>query len=409
VKSVHKSNLDILLPKTEEFWNAKRTINNCLNKYYEIYNRLLSLREEFKRVCIEHQKVMKETDFSQFRLISSSLTSKQAEYYCTLLSIYEKEGKFVDAYSIAKEVGGNRFLRSTVTRYLGKSKGREKWKRGNPLITQICERHYLKIKKRRRVCFRPTGIMRTIADVNRTYRAILGQLKEFYLVQLNEVKSYVDIIHFSQHRDKFLVQLLQGYKEEMERYAKKEKHGGKLKKYYHQLYEWHKRGYERVKALMNYAEVSFEKESARRLQLINELFPQYNRLWISLIDLLDAEIKETVTDRSSASIFKKYRNGRSINLSLPQEFKKGVIQMIDDCLRKLRDHILDNFFIEIEETLKFDPVTGILKVVDLSNHLDQLFKDGKMGRRPFSKKYKELSLLLKNYLRKRERHTLKNQ
>ncbi|MCS7106339.1 MAG: hypothetical protein NZ942_03415, partial [Candidatus Aenigmarchaeota archaeon] len=115
-------------------------------KYKELYEELSNCKQKLQELSSTYQKILNETDFENLKDIVKSLSFKQAVYYATLLEIYEKKLDYVDMYSLIDQLKKDR---RAIEKLLIGAKDSKYWRRGSPRIGEICEKNYLKLKRKK--------------------------------------------------------------------------------------------------------------------------------------------------------------------------------------------------------------------------------------------------------------------
>ena len=146
------------------------------NKFKELYDELLASKKILNELLHNYEKILNNTDFERLRSILLSLSYKQVNYYAVLLRLYQSKLDYVDIYSLKDAL--RKQDRRCIEKLLTGNIDSKAWRRGSPKISEICEKCYLKIGKRRKACFKPKGFFEFISRYISQVSSILSLMKK---------------------------------------------------------------------------------------------------------------------------------------------------------------------------------------------------------------------------------------
>jgi len=185
-KRDNSKNVDDLSKYGSYFKKYNKIDESFYNKFKELYNELLASKKILNELLYYYKKILNDTDFEHMRNILLSLSYNQANYYATLLRLYQSKLDFVDIYSLKDAL--RKQDRRCIEKLLTGNTDSKAWRRGSPKIGEICEKCYLKIGKRRKTCFKPKGFFEFISKYISQVSSILSIMEKAAIEIIKKTK-----------------------------------------------------------------------------------------------------------------------------------------------------------------------------------------------------------------------------
>jgi len=281
-KEVEHSDVEL----KNKYFKSLRLLNDNIRGLYE---EILNCKKNLDELNARYEEILDWTEFTDLKKVTRSLSHKQAICYRLLLELYQDKLDYVDIYSLKDELKTDR---RCIEKALTGAKDHKSWQRGSPEISKICEKCYLKIGKRRKVCFKPKGLFEIISRLN-VYISLALFLIEKTLTELVKEAKYssklVGILYreysIKQESSKHKSWKLLDFSEYLSRMGFKEK---ELTRY---EVEKLRENYESLKVIMEFIE---------SLELTDKMFSKCILKGVKRKNSLKRRAKETLKTRKEA-------------------------------------------------------------------------------------------------------------
>jgi len=414
-KRDNSKNVDDFSKYGSYFKKYNKIDESFYNKFKELYNELLVSKKMLNELLYNYEKILNDTDFEYMRNILLSLSYNQANYYATLLRLYQSKLDFVDIYSLKDAL--RKQDRRCIEKLLTGNTDSKAWRRGSPKIGEICEKCYLKIGKRRKTCFKPKGFFEFISKYISQVSSILSIMEKAVIEIIKKTKYDLKLAESTYnmyvHIDKLTSQEVQfelpDFSTFLSQIGKKEDELSedeikRLKEAYEDFFKLFEKFVDEIelsrKALRMFI---VEKYNPNRLQELKKQIEEALTIRKGIVNLIKGCKKILSTSdkffiafwaEGNTEIFRKLLDVSNI----VDKWMEVLISLLDDSI----------FDYEVRHARILDiSVLGIKPFLDIKNELEEKLQNKLIDEEEYKKRIEKLSKVVEEVI-ETENQNLKN-